>query len=265
MTAADGMVWREGIAGALSYRVAGTGSNLLLVAGLNGQARFWDAVAPDLARSATVAAFDQRGCGATPDDGAEWSIETLARDAADVAEAAFGSAPYTVIGHSTGGAIAQCMAATWPDRVAGAVLSGTWIRADAYMHALFDLRVALLERAPDLDPALSDLLRNPPDDFRSDAAKVALDPGITIRRIRALLGHDGTRWLDRIACSTVVIGAEDDRIVPPRLVADLHAALPGSGLELLPAGGHFFPQTQSAAFLRCVTAWHATLTDATAR
>lgn len=239
----------------LHYEVRGAGPSLLLVAGLNGQGRFWSDVLDEFAGAYRVAVFDQRGCGQTPDDGADWSIETLAEDALAVAEGGFDGAPFAVVGHSTGGAIAQCMAGRWPERVRAAGLSATWSVADAYMRALFDLRLALLERAPDLDPALSDLMRTPPEQYRATAAGVALDAGVTIRRIRALLAHDGPRYLPRIACPTLVIGAEDDRIVPRHLAEALHAALPGGEYAMLADGGHFYPQSRPGAFSGYVLDW----------
>ena len=236
-------------------RVGGTGPNLLLIAGLNGRASFWDAVVSEWGAGHRVARFDQRGCGATPDDGADWSIEMLAGDAFAVAEAAFGSAPFAVIGHSTGGAIAQCMAAMRPDTIRTAVLSGTWSEADAYMRALFALRVELLTRAPELDAVLGDLMRIPPESFRTQAALPPLDPGVAIRRIRALLGHRGPRWFSAVRCPVLIVAAGDDWIVPPHLTQALHSQLPQSELVMLETGGHFFPQTRAAEFCGRVGAW----------
>lgn len=239
----------------IHYQLSGAGPNLLLVSGLNGQERFWDAVAGPLSQRFTVLAFDQRGCGATPDDGAAWSTRSLADDAAALADEVFGAAPFAVVGHSTGGAIAQHMAAGQPGRITAAVLSGTWLRADGYMRALFDLRQALLARAPDLDPVLSNLLRMPPDDFHPPAPHVALDASVTRRRIDALIAHDGTPLAPQIACPALVIGAKDDRIVPPHLPRELQGALPAATLTLLPDGGHFFPQTRADAFAAWITEW----------
>ncbi|WP_099826466.1 alpha/beta fold hydrolase [Oceaniglobus indicus] len=249
MTAGDGM------ADDIAYRVHGAGPNLLLVSGLNGQGRFWDAVTPSLAERFRVLTYDQRGCGATPDDGADWSIGSLATDALALADAMFGAAPFAVIGHSTGGAIAQHMAATHPDRIRAVGLSGTWMQADAYMHALFGLRQALLARAPDLDPLLSNILRLPPEAFRPPDPHVALDRSVTTRRIDALIAHRGDRLVGRITAPALVIGAQDDRIVPPHLSVALHKALARSTLCMLDEGGHFFVQTQPQVFAGHVLKW----------
>jgi aminoacrylate hydrolase len=244
-----------GQAGEITYCLSGEGPNLLLVSGLNGQGRFWDAVTPSFAQRFRVLTYDQRGCGATPDDGADWTIETFAEDAFALADKIFGDAPFAVVGHSTGGAIAQHLAATHPLRITAVGLSGTWMQADAYMRALFGLRQALLARAPDLDPILSNLLRMPPDAFRPPEPHVALDGDVTCRRIDALIGHQGQQLVNQITAPALVIGALDDRIVPPHLSVALHEALTRSTLCMLDAGGHFFVQTHPRFFSRQVLDW----------
>ncbi|WP_108482365.1 alpha/beta fold hydrolase [Oceaniglobus ichthyenteri] len=239
----------------IHHRLTGTGRRLLLVSGLNGRAQFWDPVVTALSSRFSVLTFDQRGCGATPDDGVAWNIESLASDAFAVATRAFGGAPFTVIGHSTGGAIAQWMAASQPERIEAAVLSGTWLRASGYMRALFELRRDLLLRAPDLDPALGHLLRVPLGCYTPLEPGVAPDPGVAHRRINALLDHDGTPLSPRITCPTLVVAARDDRIIPPHMVQDLHANLPHGELRLLVDGGHFFPQTRTKVFESTLTDW----------
>ena len=239
----------------IHYRVTGAGLNLLLVSGLNGQARFWDPVRTSLAKHYTVLTYDQRGCGNTPDDRADWSIETLASDAFALADAVFGTAPFTVVGHSTGGAIAQQMAAAQPERITAVGLSGTWMQADDYMRALFALRQDLLSRAPDLDPILSKILRMPPADFGLPGQDVSLDVSVTSRRIDALIGHQGAPLAPRITAPALVVCARDDRIVPPYLSMALHKALPQSTLHVVQDGGHFFVHSRVELFVRGLLDW----------
>ena len=49
-----------------------------------------------------------------------------------------------LVGHSTGGAIAQVVAAGHPARIASLVLSGTWARPDARFRRLFEFRARVL-------------------------------------------------------------------------------------------------------------------------
>lgn len=239
----------------IHHETMGFGPNVLLVSGLNGRARFWDAAVERLADRFRLVSFDQRGCGASADDGVDWTVESLAEDALALAGRVFADAPYAAVGHSTGGAVAQVMAAHRPERLKGLVLSGTWIQADAYMQALFGLRLALLERAPDLEPILGNLLRLPPEGYADPDPAVALEPQVMRRRILALLGYQGAKVAPCIAVPTLVIGAEDDRIVPIKLSQDLAASIPGAALRALPEGGHFFPQTRPEAFCDRIGGW----------
>jgi aminoacrylate hydrolase len=245
----------SGQADTIHHRLTGTGRRLLLVSGLNGRAQFWDRVVAALSPRFSLLSFDQRGCGATPDDGAAWSIDTLAADAFAVADRAFGDAPFSVVGHSTGGAIAQWMAASQPERIEAVVLSGTWLRAAGYMQALFELRRKLLLRAPELDAALGHLLRVPLDDHTPPEPGVTPAPDVAGRRIDALLGHDGTPLAPRITQPALIVAAQDDRIIPPHMAQELHAHLPQSELRLFADGGHFFPQTRTELFSRMLADW----------
>src|SRR3989338_4146734 len=67
----------------------------------------------------------------------------MSRDALAVMDAAEVDRA-VVVGHSTGGAIAQYLAAHFPARVSAIVLSATWSHADAYFRALFETRADVL-------------------------------------------------------------------------------------------------------------------------
>jgi aminoacrylate hydrolase len=232
---------------------------ILLVSGLGGTAGFWAPVQSRLAAHFRVASYDQPGCGICPPQDGPVTIDSLAQDAAAVSRRVFGDRPATVIGHSTGGAIAQALAATRPDLVARLVLSGTWQTADAYMAALFGYRAELLREAPDLASGLSILLTRDPDQIGTgDLALHPMAPGAiaaTLARIDALMAFDGTALAARIRAPALVIGAADDRIVPVARQRALHAALPESTLRVLSCGGHFFPATRPDVFVTHVRDW----------
>jgi aminoacrylate hydrolase len=234
---------------------------VLLVSGLGGTAAFWSPVQSRLAARFRVASYDQPGCGtALPQDGPV-TIDSLAQDAAAISRSVFGDRAVTVIGHSTGGAIAQTLAATWPDLVARLVLSGTWQTADPYMVALFGYRADLLRKAPALAAGLSALLARDPEEIGpGDLAPAPMTPGAiaaTLARIDALLAFDGSVLAGRIRAPALVIGAADDRIVPVSRQRALHAALPESMLRILPDGGHFFPISRHDRFVADVKDWLA--------
>ena len=113
-----------------------------------------------------------------------------------------------IVGHSTGGAIGLCLAATRPERVQRLVLSATWTHADGYFRRLFEARRELLERgAGHLYQRLSTLALLPPEWIANNEAAVRereaqapvdpLDLRILVQRIDALLRHDGRDWARR--------------------------------------------------------------------
>jgi len=242
----------------LAVTVTGEGPPLLLVSGLGGTASFWQGVAPDIARRHRVAVMDQRGIGASTRGTAPITIHTLAEDAAAVGLALGG--PVALCGHSTGAAIVLTMAAECLCPVSRLVLSAGWLRPDAYLRVLFEMRLAVLERAGFTAYELAGrFLAYPPDALIAEGKFPAPDwlppereAAERIRwseRIGALLGFDGATLPQRVAIPTLVLGTPDDVIVPHHHQRGMAEAIPGAAFLPLPGGGHFYPQTRPAAFL----------------
>lgn len=101
----------------------GTGSPVVVLqAGMNGSATDWSRIAPGVAESTMVCAYDRAGHGwsdpsAEPQDGM-----ALASDLHILLERADIAGPYVLVGHSSGGPYVRTFAARYPDEVAGMVL-----------------------------------------------------------------------------------------------------------------------------------------------
>jgi pimeloyl-ACP methyl ester carboxylesterase len=101
----------------------GTGSPVVVLqAGLNGSAADWSRVAPTVAGSTKVCAYDRAGHGwsdpaAAPQDGA-----AIAADLHTLLDRAGVAGPSVLVGHSSGGPYMRVFAAQHPDQVAGMVL-----------------------------------------------------------------------------------------------------------------------------------------------
>jgi pimeloyl-ACP methyl ester carboxylesterase len=110
--------------GQLHYLSAGTGDDLLLIhqAPLSS-AEFLETI-PLLAGRRRVWALDLPGHGMSDDPPRELEIEDYARAVAG-AMAALGIGHYAVYGHNLGSAIAIELAATFPGRVTGLMISGS--------------------------------------------------------------------------------------------------------------------------------------------
>lgn len=242
----------------------GAGPVLLCISGLGGTAAFWDAVVAGLRDKRRVLRLDQRGIGASARGTAPCTIEQLAQDCLALLDAR-GIGTCVVLGHSTGGCIAQAMALAAPQRVEALGLSGTWAKPDRYLQALFAMRLALLAESPQAYASSSAFLSFEPawlvahwDTYERTLASAPADSAaqaIVRERMQALLRFDRSDSLAGLRCPSLVIGARDDLIVPPHLQESLAQGLPDVRLRLLERGGHFFPVTRTTEFLAILQEW----------
>lgn len=242
----------------------GQGRPVLLVSGLAGSAAFWDDNAATLARSFQVLRFDQRGIGASDRGSAPCTIDQLARDCLAVLDAA-GVERATVLGHSTGGCIGLALAHQASERLDGLILSGSWLKQNRYMTALFETRLAILDQHPRAYAATAALMAYPPTWLEAHwsvyESAVATAPDtpeakqVVRERIDALRAFDASAWAGELAPPTLILGTRDDMIVPAFLQEELAAAMPGARKTLLDTGGHFFPISRPDAFTANVAEW----------
>lgn len=251
--------------GELHYEAAGSGAPLLLIAGLGGLGSFWRNQVAVLRQRFTVITFDQRGAGRSTHSDMPYSIEQMAEDTLALMDHLHLERA-TLVGHSTGGAIGLCIAATRPERVQRLVLSATWTHADGYFRRLFETRRELLARGDGaLYQKLSALMLFPPEwiarneaAMREREAQAPSDPlaiRILIRRIDALLRHDGRKWARAVRCPTLVIVARDDAVTPAYFSESLAGSIPGASLEILERGGHFVPLTEPQPYNAALAAF----------
>ena len=241
----------------LRFRVDGIGPDVMLVTGLGGAAAFWEPVIARLQDKFRVISADARGIAGSTRGTAKVDIDRLSVDCFAILDD-LGSQRAAIVGHSTGGVIAQTMGLMQPGRVSGLGLSGTWAKADRYMHALFRSRLAVLRHLPREYGAGTVFIGYPAGWLKDNwpthdnavkgypATKEAQD--VIAERIAALLAFDRTAEIGRLAMPVLVNGAEDDQIVPAYLQRELAAAIPGSQLHMLPSGNHFHPLTRTAEF-----------------
>lgn len=234
----------------IHYELQGDqGPRLLLIPGLGGDGRFWAGVAEDLARDHRLIIPDHRGAGRSDRPDTAYSIAGIAGDMAGLLSATGGAAH--VVGHSTGGAVAQDLALDHPDLVQSLVISASWARADARFAAMFRARAAVIAAGlPEAYQELTHVLGHEAAWLEAHAAEMAaavaaapekLAPfAVTARRVRMLLDHDRLDDLPRIALPALVIAAEADEMTPPPMSQAIAAAIPGARLACVP-GAHFHP------------------------
>lgn len=75
------------------------------------------------------------------------------------------------------------------------------------------------------------------------------EPEAIVGALEAMLARpDSTPLLGGIDVPTLVVGGEEDAITPPKTMRALHAAIPGSRLEIITQAGHLSNLERPAAF-----------------
>ncbi|RYH67241.1 MAG: alpha/beta fold hydrolase [Alcaligenaceae bacterium] len=250
---------RSSVISGIGVRQVGEGPPLVLIPGLAGLASFWDGVANELAGIYHVISLDHPGMGNSQPVTAH-SIEAVVSGVVRVLDDM--KVPRcAVVGHSTGGLVAQSIALDFPSRLTKIVLSSTWAAPDQRFRDLFQLRQFVLDHAGHAAYArLGQLLAHPSEwyeKYLSTESCAPLETGSDPRtdvigqRIQMLLSYQRIDELASIKLPTMVLGALDDNIVPFNHSLDLARRIPGAKLSEL-AGGHFTPTTRTADYARVV-------------
>jgi pimeloyl-ACP methyl ester carboxylesterase len=97
------------------------GPAVVLQAGLGASSPSWAGIAPSVAATTTVCAYDRAGHGRSDEAGPQDGI-ALATELHTLLERSGVPGPYILVGHSSGGPYVRVFAAQYPDEVAGMVL-----------------------------------------------------------------------------------------------------------------------------------------------
>jgi aminoacrylate hydrolase len=217
--------------GTLFYNVSGAGPPIVFVAGLGDRGTYWTAQVAAFSSAFQVVTFDHRGVGASEGQ-PPYKVEQWAADTLRLIDH-LGLDRVHLVGHSTGGTIAQVLAADHSDRVASLVLGATWARLDARLRKLFVFRKrALYEQVG----------------FDRRSASWHTSQEIAAARIDALLTYDAGERLRSIRNPTLLIAAADDLLVPWQLSELIAEEIAHACLVKLDHGGHRFPQTRVEAY-----------------
>jgi len=268
--------WREHqrwltVDGQLINTIAlGDGPPLLFVHGLSGCWENWLEQMPVLARTHRVVAVDLPGFGASPMPPGEITISGYARLLDELlGELGIGAA--AVVGNSMGGFIGAELAIAFPQRVERLVLvspAGISTYADPRtMRAVPALRRgervvagtaawlasrsdAVARRARLRAATLAVVARHPgrlPAALAAEQLRGAGKPGF-LKALQAILDYDVRERLPEIACPTLIVWGDGDRLINVR-DADVFASLiPGSRKVIFEDTGHVAMFERPAAF-----------------
>lgn len=236
----------------------GAGPPVILAAGLGGSGAFWQPQVEALRQNHRVIVFDHRGVGRSGPAEPPFSISGLAKDVVGLLDAlVIDRAAF--VGHSTGGAMGQWLAAEQPERFTRFVLGATWRAADARFREVFSARRAVLIGlgieayarqslqwlyARDWFAAYGDRI----DEIAAASAAAQPPADIVAARLDALLQSDHAGLLTGCDRPVLVLYADDDALLPPGYALDLIEAVPGCRSHRFVSGGHLFPQTRPQAY-----------------
>jgi pimeloyl-ACP methyl ester carboxylesterase len=240
--------------GRIAYRRLGSGRPLLVLNGLAATSADWDPLFIDrLASTNDLVLLDNRGIGASTDDGAPFDIGKLAEDVVRVIETLDLGAP-SVLGWSMGGFIAQTLALDHPNCIHKLILLSTdpggadaELASPAVRAQLTDMSGTPHEQARRLlfllfPKDVAELIYREFGDIVA-AARAQLAPELVYRQSVAMdVWHrDGVGdRLRELRAPTLVAAGTEDIVIPASNSLALVNAIPGAWLARFSGGGHAF-------------------------
>ncbi len=252
-----------------AYAAAGTGPRtVLFLHGIGGNRESFADEVPRLAKSWRALAWDMPGYGASPAI-APLTFEALAKAVVAVLDAE-GAEKAVLVGHSMGGMIAQETAVRFPRRVSSLVLFATSAafggKDESFKNEFLAQRLAPLDAGKAMPEIAEELTRglfgpSPPEAARRRAiASMAAIPAESYRAaLECIVTFNRMDDLARIACPTLVLAAEHDRLAPPRTMERMAARIPGATYRCIAGAGHLANFEQPAAFAHVIDEFLTTL------
>lgn len=236
----------------LDYAVEGDGPPVVLISGLGYGRWGWRYLTPLLSQGFRVVTFDNRGAGGSEKPPGPYSTPMMAADTLGLMDA-LGIERAHVVGHSLGSMIAQRMALSAPDRVAGLVLVSSTFGGPkcvpipaAAMQSMMDRSgppEAVIERGLRIAFAPGFAERNPAVYQEVKAYRMTFPvPGAQYAaQVMAGAGHDTEALLNQVRSPTLIVTGDQDVVVPAGNAELLRARIPKAMAEVLPGVGHMLP------------------------
>lgn len=237
------------------YEVRGQGQPLVFIAGFGCDHSLWGRLVENLASEFQILVLDNRGSGQTKDDGANFSLETMADDVMALVNFLGWERP-NIVGHSMGGGIAQDLGIRFSDKLGKIMLFNTAAKLNAVSMMALNNTLKLQKAKVDIDLLIESFM---PwvfsDTFLADPLEVALykktvkeypypqtEQG-NERQIKALEMSYSQLQLNKIQAETLIVGADRDLLVTEQELKFLNNHIPNSILKIFP-GSHALPIEQ---------------------
>jgi pimeloyl-ACP methyl ester carboxylesterase len=248
----------------LHYAEAGPpdGEPVLFLHGITDSWFSFSPVLPHLPPSLRALAPSQRGHGDSERPPSGYTKVDLAADAVAFLDA-MGVAQATVVGHSMGSAVAQQMAASYPERVSRLVLAGSYVTARSEdLLALGEEIRALTDPVPDAFARAfqrSTIHRPLPEAFVDAVVAESLKVPARVWQaaMAGTLAYDGAPTLPRIQAPTLLLWGDRDAVFARKQQGRLLALIPGATLKVYPETGHALHWERPVRFAEDVAAFTA--------
>jgi 3-oxoadipate enol-lactonase len=238
------------------YRVEGEGPWLVMSHSLGCDLHMWDEEARRLSKRYKVLRYDTRGHGRSSAPRGAYSFDMLVDDLHGLLHE-LGIASAHFVGLSMGGMIGQSYALRYPDTFASLALCDTSSRYPPEAEAAWLERIRTVEQegmqalvAPTLERWFTE---------RSRKARLpAVEKAAAMIRATPAQGYVGcchaipkinvTARLKEIRCPALVIVGEGDLATPVAMAEEIHRAMPGSSLVIIPQAAHLSNLEQPEVF-----------------
>ncbi len=240
----------------INYEIAGSGPWVTLSHSLGCDLHMWDEQMDALTKKYQVLRFDTRGHGASSTPAGAYTLEQMADDVHGLL-AALGIKQTHWVGLSMGGMIGQTYALRYPGVFKSMVLADTTCSYPADAAPVWADRIKLAQTGGMRPIAEAMLARWFTEPYRKShpqiMARIGGSVGATpvagfVGCCHAIPKINLTERLKEIDCPTLVIVGEQDPGTPVVMAREIHDAMPGSELVIIPSAAHLSNVEQPHAF-----------------
>jgi pimeloyl-ACP methyl ester carboxylesterase len=241
----------------IAYRQAGRGPALILLHGFLCDSRCWRQQLTHLSDQFRVIAWDAPGAGSSSDPPETFTTESYAHCLAGFLDA-IGIGRAHIVGLSWGGILAQEFYRLHAQRLSSLVLADTYAGwkgslAETVWKERLATCLALADGPPEATVAklLPGMFTDGvPKEVRDELSTIISDYHPIGFRLMSLSSAevDTRDLLPRIGVATLLVWGDDDRRSPLQIAHELHAAIPGAELAIIPNAGHVSNMEQPDVF-----------------
>ena len=245
----------------LYYEQHGAGQDLILIGGLTSDHQVWKSSVRLLSAHFRVLIFDNRGAGQSGAPDYPYTIEMMAKDTVDLMDS-LNIKQAHMVGHSMGGAIAQQIALSRPEKINKLALVCTRAKISAIGTMLFSMREQLQSMGMD-DAFLANYVM--PFLFSETFLQNKMNvtgfahwtsknphPQTAIgykNQLHASRSRDFTEELAKITLPSLVIAGTEDILVPLSYAKTFSDSLPNSQFVAISGCAHMPHVEKSREFL----------------